>query len=285
MSQDKKSCLTRAKQLLAAPTSEATQSLSKANAYSTTQLAADAFGQDDWRASARSPKGLPTTIIARDTVVTMNGIQARVSDLVSAGYLRETAPGVFAEPTPGDTPEVPQDAPAVDPDAATMPQEFASAVDGALKPVPDHAISSLTSAAISAAAGDGDIWSLVSQFVSASGVDPSDARSRVQFVLTTYQRQTDSYLNRAGIAPEDLPAFYEAVKANPSQLHDAMRAQANGSMAAWGMLAKSFQANTAPSEAALQANGFQTRNTSGTPEVFVDGFWASISGAARAGMI
>jgi hypothetical protein len=95
--------------------------------------------------------------------------QARVCDLVSAGYLRESAPGVFAQPTEGDQ-HTPQDATQeADSDVATMPQEFATAVDNVLAPVPDHALGSLTSVAISVAAGEGDMQSLVARFVTASG--------------------------------------------------------------------------------------------------------------------
>jgi hypothetical protein len=107
----------------------------------------------------------------------------------------------------------------------------------------------------------------------------------VSFILTTYQAQADSYLVRAGIAAADLPAFYESVKTNPRQLENALRAQVNGSMSAWGKLASGYQANIAPAEAVLTANGFQTRNTSGTPEVFIGGVWVSIRGAARAGLL
>ena len=79
--------------------------------------------------------------------------------------------------------------------------------------------------------------------------------------------------------------FLETRGSFACRAQDAIRAQANGSMAAWGKLASGYQASTAPTESTLQANGFQTRNTSGTPEVFIGGIWASIKGAARAGLI
>jgi len=261
---------------------EVTAGQSSSASYDTANLARDSLG-DNWRGTARNKNGMPTTTITADSLVTIGGVQGRVSDFVGSGALQETSAGVFEEAPQVASSDTPESAGSA---VATMPEDMAGAVDAALEPVPDHAIPALVSAAIGLASGVGDIDTLVSRVVSASGLEPADAKQRTEFAMRAYQSQADSYLTaKAGIAKTDLPAFYESVKSNPRQLQDAIRAQVNGSMAAWGKLASGFQSNVAPSAEALAANGFQTRNTSGTPEVLIGGIWASVKGAARAGLI
>lgn len=57
-------------------------------------------------------------------------------------------------------------------------------------------------------------------------------------------------------------------------------------MAGWKQIVGSFNANTAPTVAALAANGYETRTISGVTEVHLGhGIWTSLEAAARAGQI
>lgn len=263
---------------------EVTTSHGVSGRYDASNLARDMYGEDDWRGTARSKHGSPTTVITQDSLVTLNGVQGQVSSFVRSGDLVEVSPGVFQLPTEGES----QQAPEAINDVASMPEGVAGAVDEALAPVPDHAIAPLITAAVNVVSGQGgDMQSLVAKFVAASGVEPAEAQSRAEYIIAAYQGQTDAYLTqRLGIAKEDLPALYEAARANPRQLTAALREQIDGrSMAGWKQIASMFQAKTGPSMTALEKAGYPVRNTGSTPEVFIGGMWASIKGAARAGLI
>lgn len=253
--------------------------------YSTSDMARDTFG-DGWKATARN-NGMPAREMNGDTVVTINGVNGRVRDFVSTGLLREVAPGQFEEATQDDpqgTTEGHQEAGSED--AAVMPDDVLATVNAALEPVPDHALDGLVAAAIGTVTGGTSMDTLINRLVSASGVEPADAKMRAEYIIAAYQAQADHYLTtRAGIDRESLPAFYEAAKQNPRVLDQAMRDQVNGSMKSWKKIADSFVSKTAPTMAALEAAGYPTRKLNGTPEVFIGGMWASVHGAARAGLI
>jgi hypothetical protein len=262
---------------------EATTQTRTNEKYSSADLGKDTFGADDWRSTARNRYGNPTTTITEDAVVTIGGVQGRVADFVRSGLLHETAAGVFEE-APEEAPQEEQEQ--ADPHAAVMPEEVRQSIDGALEPVPDHALDAVLSAGVRVAAGAATVDAIVSQVVSSSGIDPADARERTEFVISAYQQQADAYLtNRAGIAKEDLAGFYDAARSNPGLLQEAIRTQVRGSMEGWKRIADGYVSKTAPSAAALEAAGYPTRNLSGTPEVFIGGMWCSVHGAARAGLL
>jgi hypothetical protein len=254
--------------------------------YNASDLAKDTFG-DDWRGTARSKNGGPTSSITADSLVTIKGTQGRVRDFVAAGRLHETSPGVFEEAAAVEsTPHAPL--PQADQHAALMPDAVVESVNAALEPVPDHALPALVGAAAAAMSGSGSIEALVTHVVKEGGVDPAEARSRVEFVMRAYQAQTDSFLtHRMGIAADDLKAFYAEVQQDPRAMQNAINTQMNGrSMSAWAKLAeKHYFAKQPPSDASLKAAGFETRDVSGNREVRINGIWASVKGAARAGLI
>lgn len=261
---------------------EVSTSINGQDSYQTSNLAQDTHG-DNWKGTARNRFGNPTTAIDAETLVTIDGMQFKVKEFVAAGRLKETAPGVFEEASATPAASQPE---STSEDVATLTEDALGAVNEALSPVPDHALDGLLTTASSVAAGLTSVDQLVSKMVRVSGVDPEDAKARVETITATYQAQADGYLtSKAGIAREDLAAFYESVKAKPGLLHEAIRQQVAGDFSGWNRLAYGFTAKTAPSVDAVNKAGYPTRNISGTPEVFIGGMWASVKGAARAGLL
>jgi hypothetical protein len=156
-----------------------------------------------------------------------------------------------------------------------------------MQPVPDNVRGAVFSLAASAAAGTGSMEDVVRRVVAESGLHPDEARQRITYAQQVYQAQADSFLvHRVGIAESDLPAFYETVRKDPRTMQRAINEQTLGKMTVWRELAnKHYFSKEAPRVDALAAAGYETRNVSGTPEVRIGGFWASVKGAARAGLI
>lgn len=252
------------------------------NSFSTSDLGKDTHG-DSWKATAISAKGLPTSTITAESVVTLGGIQGRVRDFVSAGRLREVSPGQFEEASQEATQENAEETPQ---DAAVMPEEVRAAVNAAIEPLPAHARPAVVSLVANMATGDTTMEQVVSRFVAESGIHPDDARQRIEFSMKAHQAQTDAYLvHREGIPASELPQFYDAVRKNPRGMKSAMLRQANGSMSGWRELVAKYNVRTVPPMANVVRAGLETRNISGTPEVKIGNVWCSIHGATRAGLI
>lgn len=248
--------------------------------YSTADLPADQFGAGTWQSTARTPTGSPARQITSDTVVTLAGVQGRVKDFVSAGVLHEQGPGQYSEAPQEFQTQAPQ---AAHVDAAVMPEEIVQAVDQALEPLSDSAIQVGIAHATLAAVGDGNLQAVVEAVARSSGMEPSEALSRAEFVVQAYQSQTGHYLGKLGIMAEDLPAFYEDMKLHhKAGLKDAINRQLNANdLAGWRNLAAKWMATTAPGPQALARAGLDVRGD----EVRVNGGWMPIRSAAKAGLI
>ncbi|RQZ94331.1 hypothetical protein DF058_15840 [Burkholderia cenocepacia] len=206
-----------------------------------------AFSDEDWRVTARDASGFPTNRIAEDTVVSIDGVNARVADFVKAGLLIESeggyvkpgqqAPQVDAETAQREAAEAARD-------AAVMTEEVAAAVDSATEPFDQSTLDVGLAHAISAATGEMSVEEVVKGVSQRSGMDPSEAGARVQFVIDAYQAQTDSYLTRNGIDASEVPAFYEWAKSrgNKASLTTAIQRQAYArDMSAWKPLIAAFK--------------------------------------------
>ncbi|MEK6366626.1 MAG: hypothetical protein V4803_30840 [Burkholderia gladioli] len=242
-----------------------------------------AFDGDDWRSTARDRMGLPTNNITADSVVNLAGMNGRVGDFVKAGVLRETPDG-FVLASEG-APEVTQEgAEEANPDAASMPEEVAQGVDKAVEPFDDSTLDAGLAIGIAAATGDMTVEDIVSGVAQRSGMEPSDAAQRVQFVIEAYQTQADDYLTRNGLGAEELPAFYAWAKqsGNKAALTAAIQQQAYGrDMSGYKPLITSFMQSVAPTLSALDANGYERKGNL----VLIDGKWMDVKAAARAGLI
>lgn len=150
----------------------------------------------------------------------------------------------------------------------------------------DNTLEAGLSLGISHLAGDVDFNAVVRKLSMGSGIEPSDASQRAQFILGTYQQQADSYLAKQGIGKEDLPAFYEFAKTQKSALLGALNKHIRqGNLADYKPLVSKFLSSTAPSVEALRANGFQTRTVDKQDQVRINGVWLGLKAAARANLI
>ncbi|WP_157112250.1 hypothetical protein [Pandoraea faecigallinarum] len=241
------------------------------------------YSADDWRSTARNSMGFPTNNITSDSVVEISGMNAKVGDFIKAGVLRETADGfaLASSDSAGDTDEGTEE---TSPDAATMPEEVASAVDAAVEPFDQSTLDVGLAHAIAAATGDMAIEDVVLGVAQRSGMDPSQAGERVQFVMDAYQAQTDNFLTKNGLNADELPAFYDWAKQSgqKAMLTTAIQQQAYGrDMSAWKPLIAGFMRGVAPNLGALQANGYEVNGNL----VRIDGKWMNVKAAAKAGFI
>ncbi|KVH12220.1 hypothetical protein WS85_12850 [Burkholderia anthina] len=214
-----------------------------------------AYGEGDWRATARSGTGFPTNRIEADTVVSINGMNASVGAFVKAGILRETdggyvLPGEEARAvTPSGTSGNDDEA-AVETarDAAVMAEEVAQGVDAATDPFDQSTLDAGLAHAIAAATGDMSVEDVVQGVAQRSGMEPAEVGQRVQFVIDAYQAQADGYLTSNGLSAEQVPQFYEWAKkgSNKAALTTAIQQQAYArSMAGWKPLIAAFKRTSA----------------------------------------
>ncbi|WP_017235352.1 hypothetical protein [Pandoraea sp. B-6] len=249
------------------------------------------YESSDWRSTARDPMGLPTNNITPASVVVIAGMSAKVGDFIKAGILRETSDGFALTSSDSqngprqDTEEATEEGgEEANPDAAMMPEEVASAVDTAVEPFDQSTLDAGLAHAIAAATGDMAVEDVVMGVAQRSGMDPSQAGERVQFVIDAYQAQTDNYLTSNGLGADELPAFYEWAKQSGQKagLTAAIQQQAYArDMSAWKPLIAGFMRGVAPNLGALQANGYEVNGDL----VRIDGTWMNVKAAAKAGLI
>ncbi|HJV74068.1 MAG TPA: hypothetical protein VJ654_07605 [Noviherbaspirillum sp.] len=245
-----------------------------------------AYADDDWRSTAIKQNGFRTNEIKAETLVTLNGQQARVQDFVSAGLLQETPNGFELASTDDAGVDENQANPLDHPDAAAHPAEIAQTIDKALEPFDDMTLDSGLALGIASVSGEVDFESVVMNVARKSGMEPKDAEQRIQFTMDAYQAQTDKYVSKNGIAPEDLQDFYAYCRENGKELKAVLQQQMyQRDMSAWKGLISKYQKNTAPSLKVLQENGFETRTLGNEAEVRINGVWMTVPSAARNGLI
>ena len=259
------------------------------------------YAQEDWRSTARTSSGTPTNDINGDSVVTIGGITAKVSNFVQTGILIKQGdsyvlPGseqgvAQGQPLGAQAAESADDAnDDTDPDLAVMPEEVADAIDAAAAGIPHAAIQNGIASGIAAAMGQITPDDIAQSIASSTGMEPSEAQGRVQFIVDAYQAQTDHFLtSKMGLSSEELSAFYDFARGgdNAGLLRQALEGQLYGNnMSAWRPLVERYMNNVAPSSEALKARGFETRTTAeGETLVRISGTWMSVKAAAQAGIL
>jgi hypothetical protein len=242
------------------------------------------FGQDDWRSTARNLKGATSTI-TRDCVVKIGAMETTIENFVGVGVLREVAPNQFEmATTSGVTQENAQESIA-DPDAALMPDEVATSINAALEPFDDSTVHRTASLSISAIAGGQSLEEAITIAAHSSGVDPHEAKQRIEFAASAVQAQTNVYLDRAGITGGDLQLFYEFCRepSNKSALITALQGQVHGQhMNEWKPLIDRYYSAVPPTAHALKAAGYEVI---GNDSVKINGTVMPIKSAAKAGLI
>jgi hypothetical protein len=192
------------------------------------------YASEDWRSTAVKSSGSRATKIEADSRVTINGMEAHVRDFVTAGILQENQDGSFSmigEATGGANQGQAQDAPqnnsqdSYNPDTATMPGELAAAVDAALEPFSNEALSATLPLAIAAYTGEVDMESVIRTAAQRTGLEPKDASQRVQFTMDTYQAQAVNYLTKLGLGPEDMESFHSHAVAQRGAFRNAVDRQ------------------------------------------------------------
>ncbi|AKZ25965.1 hypothetical protein ACH51_06100 [Ralstonia solanacearum] len=113
---------------------------------------------------------------------------------------------------------------------------------------------------------------------------------RFSFAQAAFQSQADNFITKhLGIPEGDLQNFYEFVRQpeHKGLLQNAIRQQVQAnSMTSYKPLVEKYFANAAPSVAALQRNGFETKTDhDGRELVRINGQWMATKVAARAGLI
>lgn len=248
------------------------------------------YEADDWRSTAVKQNGFPAQEITADTIVKLGGTQGRVQDFVYAGILEATKDGYVlatdAPASPEDQAAQAQSDAEQAADYAGMPQEVVQAVDAAIEPFDNPTLDHGSALAIAAVAGDMSMDSVVRSMALRSGLDPHDVQGRVQFAMSAYQSQADSFVTKNGIASDDLEDFYSFCRQHKSELTEVLQKQLHGqSMAGWRGLISKYQSGTAPSTTVLEKHGFQTRTVDKASEVRINGIWMTTQAAAKAGLI
>ena len=242
-------------------------------------------GTDSWQATARTATGRAVTEITADDLVTINGMQAKVSFWVSEGVLQKGTDGQFTEGT-GTPPEAPSQDSQVD--HFPIDDGAMSVLNAALAPLPDYALDNITAHAIGAAIGRVTDQTLVSKFSQVSGLDPAESQERMTTMSAIYQDQADKALStRYSIGADDKIAFWDWAKTNhQGQLQEAVGKQLRQhDVSGYKALADRWLNETAPSINALKAGGIPVRNQGTGPQCFVAGTWMTPSAAARAGLV
>ena len=265
--------------------------------YQTDASELTGHAKGSWQATARGKGGHPSAVIDEETYVTIDGIQARVKDMVKAQMLAVDSQGNYYRPSefPNLRQEESEAAQNQLPDSkdipAEMPQELAAAVNDAIGDIPQELLDVTTSIGISAALGHTSVDAIARDYANKTGKDIGESSQRVQFVIDAYQSQTDSHLMKhCGLIQADLPAFYEWAKhpANEVALKTAINSQIYGSkMNSWNQLANKYMHKVPPSpEALARAKGVETRKgNTGETLVKVQGMWMTSKVAAGLGYL
>ena len=241
--------------------------------------------------TAKSMHGIGVTEIKADTLITIGGVEAPVSMFEAQGLIHRDSNGQWHEgPASGQAEASADEMPDGDPaDSLEMPDAITAEVNRALEGVDDHNLQPLVGTGIAVATGQLDRVALESKFAQFSGASPEESAARVQVGLDAYKAQADAAItSRTGIGGEDLGAFYTWAKASQQgELRGAIESQIHSNnFAGWRALADGYLRANPPSLAAVQAGGYQTRQHGSDPaEVFIDGRWMTIGGAAKLGMI
>jgi len=238
-----------------------------------------------WQATARSDQGraIDGPDITPDTLVTINGLQGKVSFFVSEGILTKSPDGSYTEGQ-GQAPatQEPQG------DIEMMPADLMAGINAALEPLPQYSMDRIAAQGISVALGNSDDATLTKEFAKASGIELADSHERLSAVKGIYQAQANNAIqSRAGIGAADAPDFWAWCRASHGrQLQDAIGKQLHGAdMSGYTKLASQWMAETPPSLAALKAGGLATRDQGSGQQVYLKGQWMGLGAAARAGLI
>lgn len=238
-----------------------------------------ANGTDSWQATATTTTGRAVSKITEDSLVTINGLQGKVSFFVEQGILQQGADGKFTEGTGQPAPPVEDLS-----DVLQFADVTLSQMNQALEGVPDHAAEMLSATATGVALGRIDHAQLVSKFGTSSGLDPAVSQARITILQNAYQAQADQALeSRSGIGAGDRAEFYQWAKTHHNaQLQEAIGKQMRSSdVSGYKALADRWMSSTPPSIDALKAAGIPIRGT----DCLIRGQWMSPSAAARAGFI
>ncbi|MDN7820591.1 hypothetical protein [Burkholderia vietnamiensis] len=248
------------------------------------------FSADDWRSTARNSFGNPTSKITEQSVVTIDGMSAEVGILVKAGLLVETKDGDFVRPSNGATQGTAEGTEQETTEPGAMPVDVVDVVNSALDGMSDSTVQKAGSLGVAAAVGDMPVEEVVTVLARDSGIEPAEMAQRFSFAQAAFQSQADNFITKhLGIPESDLQNFYEFVRQpeHKGMLQNAIRQQVQAnSMSAYKPLVDSYFANQAPSAAALQRNGFETKTApNGEQMVRIQGVWMSAKVAAKTGLI
>jgi hypothetical protein len=231
-------------------------------------------------------------------MVTIDGIQAKVSDMVKAQMLAVDSKGNYYRPTEFPSlreDEANQDISELNKHSndipAVMHPELISAVNDAIGDVPQQTLDTVTGLGIGVALGHLSMGSVIRDYANKSGKDVDESGQRVQFVMDAYQSQADNHLMKnCRLSQDDLPAFYEFARMpqNEAILRAAINGQVYGKkMNYWNSLADKFMGSVPPTpEAIIASKGYETRKDNmGETLVNVRGMWMTAKVAARCGFL
>jgi hypothetical protein len=238
-----------------------------------------ASGTNTWQATATTTTGRAVSEITADSLVSINGLQGKVSFFVGEGILQKNSDGTFSEGEGKPQQEVEETG-----DILAFDDDAIADMNQALEGVPAQYTDILAATATGVALGRIDHAQLIAKFGTSSGLDPATSRARIAILQNGYQTQADQALeSRAGLGAEDRAEFYQWAKANHNaQLQDAIGRQMRSSdVSGYTALAEKWMNTTPPSMNALKAAGIPIRGS----ECFIRGQWMTPSAAARAGLI
>ncbi|WP_404991518.1 hypothetical protein [Cupriavidus pauculus] len=171
-----------------------------------------------------------------------------------------------------------------------MPAEIVDAVNSALDGMNDSTVQKAGSIGIAAAVGDMTLEDVSAAVAQDTGMEPTEAAQRTQFVVDAYQAQADHFITSGlGIPADDLQNFYAFCRQpeNKGALQTAVQQQVFGnSMGGFKPLVEAYMSNVAPSARALASRGFETKTApNGEELVRIQGQWMPTKVAAKVGLI
>lgn len=216
----------------------------------------------------------------------VSGTRTHVALAVKEGIVRQTGSGTYEDvksPTGQQVTLASVEGSQQQPSAQSS-EVFTPADDAlwgqALAGVPGHAVDSAVAGIANAVANGTDMDSVVRRLVQNTGMNPAEAAQRIEQAAQVQEAALERAMAQAGLQGEQLQAFYDAARANPARLTDALMHLVHGRDAsrfiAWGRehagnTERRASSNRNPQgqnvaapvfdEATFRAAGFETSHT------------------------
>jgi hypothetical protein len=239
-------------------------------------------------ATARTKSGAPVREITGDTLVTVEGIETELRQLEGT-HVRRNENGRWEEIPAAERQQQSQQSEEQG-DGAGGQELFPHSIEVALAHVAEGAdLTTFTPLMIEHAIKFGETGTLsvnIEEVVSRTGLPRERAEAYTTLVRESLAAQVRGELAKDGIDPAAFMGW--ALQNRPEEFKAAVVNQVNvRSLNGYRELAAEFMRETVPTEAALKAAGWQTKQDSRSNQLLVNykGTWMAAAAAARSGLI